>query len=358
MDTTNIQPLAVLTAKLTPSPDGWQQLLPKGEFRSRDGSPTDVAHWFIDKTIAARLIEAARALKQDLLVDYDHETWFKAKQGVDAGAVLAAGWFNADEMRWFDDEQRQGLFIKPRWTEKAYQHIKNGEFAFLSAVFPYDEKGIPQEIRMAALTNDPGVTGMQRLAVLSAQSQFNQEKTAMNAILKQLLAKLGVTVSDDAEITEEQAKNALTTLESLMTDKASADEKVATLSAKAKEVDLTQYVPKATYDATVQQLAVLSAESNTNNVEQAIERARNEGRVLEAEVEYLKAFGAQQGVAKLSAMLDSRPQIAVLHTQQTQQTNVEKGKNDKLAVLSAADKEAAKLLGLSEEEYAKELEAK
>lgn len=82
--------LAVLTAQLT-SPDGWQQLLPKGEFRSRDGSPTDVAHWFIDGTIAQNLIHKARQLNQDLLVDYDHETILKAKKGIDAGNVVAAG---------------------------------------------------------------------------------------------------------------------------------------------------------------------------------------------------------------------------------------------------------------------------
>lgn len=346
-------PLAVLTAQLTPHIDGWQQLLPKGEFRSRDGSPSDVPHWFLDEAIAQRLIDQVRSLKQDILVDYEHETVFKAKQGLDAGAVLAAGWFNADEIKWFDDEERQGLFIKPRWTEKAYDHIKKGEFAFLSAVFPYDENGIPIEIRMAALTNDPGVTGMQRLAVLSATIQ---EDYQMPEILRKLLAKLGVEIAEGVEASDEQLQTALSALETLQTDKQAADEKVATLSAKSTGVDFTQYVPKATYDATVQQLAVLSAKANSNEVEQVIAKARNEGRALETEVEYLTGFGKQQGVAALSAMLDQRPQIAVLSASQTTTTQVkppEKG----VAVLSAADKEAAKLLGISEDDFAKQLEA-
>jgi len=93
-------PLAVLTAQLTPTPDGWQQLLPKGEFRSRDGSPTDVAHWFLDEAIASRLIGLVRNLKQDVLVDYEHESWFKAKQGKEAGAVLAAGGGLAASASW------------------------------------------------------------------------------------------------------------------------------------------------------------------------------------------------------------------------------------------------------------------
>lgn len=346
--------LAVLTAQIIPSIDGWQQLLPSGEFRSRDGSPEDVAHWFIDREIAQRLIDQVRALKQDILIDYDHETILKAKRGVDAGAVLAAGWFNADEMKWFEDDVRQGLFIKPRWTEKAYGHIKKGEFAFLSAVFPYDKNGIPLEIRMAALTNDPGVTGMQRLAVLSASIQ-QKEDYQMPEILRKLLAKLGVDVAEGADASSEQLTSALSTLDKLLSDKTAADEQVATLSAKSTEVDLSQYVPKATYDATVQQLAVLSAKSNETEVDQVIGKARNEGRALESEVDYLKGYGKQQGVAALSAMLSQRPQIAVLSAQQTQTTKVEKQEKG-VAVLSAADKEAAKLLGMSEEDYAKELE--
>lgn len=346
-------PIAVLTAQLT-SPDGWQQLLPKGEFRSRDGSPKDVAHWFIDETIANQLIEKARLLKQDLLIDYDHETIFKAKKGVDAANVVAAGWFNADEIQWFDDDERQGLFIKPRWTPKAHQQIKDGEFAFLSAVFPYDGNGIPLELRMAAVTNDPGITGMQRLAVLSAYD-LTTENNAMNALLKQLLAKLGVELADGVEPTEEQATAAKDALEALIKGKTDAEAQVATLSAKNTDVDLSKYVPKSTYDATVRQLAVLSAKSTDTEIDTMVTKARNEGRVIEAEVDYLKQFGKQKGVAELSAMLEQRPQIAVLSAQQTQTTTVEKTEKG-VAVLSAVEKEMAQRLGLSEADFLKQKE--
>lgn len=351
---TTKSPLAVLTAALNPNTDGWQQLLPSGEFRSRDGSPTDVPHWFIDKAIAQRLIDKVRHLNQDVLIDYEHETIFKAKQGIEAGSVLAAGWFNADEIKWFEDDERQGLFIKPRWTEKAYQHIKKGEFAFLSAVFPYDKNGIPLELRMAALTNDPGVTGMRRLAVLSASIQ--QEDYQMPEILRKLLAKLGVNVAEGTQVSDEQLQSALSALEKLQSEKTAADEQVATLSAKHAEVDLSKYVPKEAYDATVAQLATLSAKATESEVERLISKARNDGRVLEAEVNYLKGFGAQQGVAALSAMLEQRPQIAVLSAKQTDTTNVNKAaeKEKGLAVLSAADKEAAKLLGMTEADFAKQ----
>lgn len=349
-------PLAILTAKLT-NPDNWQQLLPKGEFRARDGRPEDVPHWFLDEAIAQRLIERAKAIKQDILVDYDHGTLFKAKKGIDEGNVVASGWFNDVEMQWFDDEERQGLYVKPRWTPKAYQQIKDGEYAFLSAVFPYNNKGEPLEIRMAALTNDPGITGMQRLAVLSAITD-QMEKTSMPKQLRDLLAKLGVEIAEGAEVTEEQAQKAFDAYQALQADKSKADEQVVALNAKVQAVDLSAYVPKATYDAMVLQVAALSAKTDEVDIESTITKARNEGRVIEAEVDYLKGFGKQQGVAALSAMLEARPQIAALSAMQTTQTNVDVQKEKGMAVLSAADKEAAKLLGMTEEDYAKEMETK
>ncbi|MDF9346979.1 hypothetical protein OH693_14105 [Escherichia coli] len=38
-------------------------------------------------------------------------------------------------MQWREGE---GLFIHPRWTAAAQQRIDDGEFGYLSAVFPYD----------------------------------------------------------------------------------------------------------------------------------------------------------------------------------------------------------------------------
>lgn len=174
----------------------------------------------------------------------------------------------------------------------------------------------------------------------------------MNPLLKQLLGKLGVTVEDNAELTEEQAQTALSALDGITAAKTTAETQVAALSAKINDVDLSKYVPKAMYDATVQQLAVLSAKTNETDVAGVIAKAKNEGRVMETEVEYLTGFGKQQGVAALSAMLDARPKLAVLSAQQTE--NLEQPKEKGVAVLSAEEKTVAKLLGIAEDDFAKE----
>lgn len=359
--------LAVLDAALGPSEDGWYQLLPVGPFKARDGRPFDVpgGHWQLDKSIATTLINRAKALGQDILIDYDHQTLHIEKTGKEAPA---AGWFNGDEIEW---REGLGLFIKPRWTDRAAAMVAAKEYRFLSAVFPYDAQGRPLELRMAAITNDPGVVGMQALAALSAlpASQPGQlanpsKETSMNELLKKLLAKLGIELTGDP--TDEQLQKALTELDSLQASAKKAPELEAALTAekaslaalKAQpggQVDLAQFVPVATYNALVAQVASLSAKVETTDAATLIKEARTQGKVVAAEEEYLTAYAAQKGVAALKALLDPRPAIAALSASQTTQVTLPEKKGD--AVLSADDKYAADQLGISYEEFAKAKQA-
>lgn len=354
--------LAVLDAQLTQQDDGWYQLLPVGPFKARDGRPFDVpgGHWQLDKTIATTLINRAKALGQDILIDYDHQTLNVEKTGKEAPA---AGWYNGDEIEWREGE---GLFIKPRWTERAAALVAAKEYRFLSAVFPYDAQGRPLELRMTAITNDPGVVGMQALAALSAQLiQPGQPATltkenSMNELLKKLLAKLGIELTGDP--TDEQLQKALTELDSLQASAKKAPELEAALSAektalaalKAQpggQVDLAQFVPVATYNALVTQVAVLTAQVDTTDAATLIKEARAAGKVVAAEEEYLTAYAAQKGVAALKALLEPRPAIAALTASQTAAVTLPEKKGE--AVLSAEDKYAADQLGISHEDFAK-----
>ncbi|MFQ2590379.1 phage protease [Aeromonas caviae] len=360
--------LAVLDAALGPSDDGWHQLLPVGPFKARDGRPFDVpgGHWQLDKSIATTLINRAKALGQDILIDYDHQTLKVDQNGQPAPA---AGWYNGDEIEWREGE---GLFIKPRWTERAAALVAAKEYRFLSAVFPYDAQGRPLELRMTAITNDPGVVGMQALAALSAlpASQPGQPATltkenSMNELLKKLLAKLGIELTGDP--TDEQLQKALTELDSLQASAKKAPELEAALSAektalaalKAQttsvqqggQVDLAQFVPVATYNALVTQVAALTAQVDTTDAATLIKEARTAGKVVAAEEEYLTAFAAQKGVAALKALLDPRPAIAALTASQTAAVTLPEKKGE--AVLSAEDKYAADQLGISHEDFAK-----
>lgn len=349
--------LAVLEATLSMDADGWCQLLPSGFFRARDGRPFDVegGQWVLDEQTALLLISKATSLGQDILIDYDHQTLKTEENGQPAPA---AGWFNGTEMMWREDS---GLFIKPRWTDKAGQMIAALEYRFLSAVFPYDASGRPLEIRMAAITNDPGVVGMQALAALAAQipstTHSSKEAPPMNELLKKLLAMLGIEVPADGQLTGEQESAALSALDTALNKAKKVPEleqSVAALKAAPPaqgQIDLDKFVPKETYNALVQQVAVLSAKVDTTDAETVIKEAREKGKVVAAEESYLRDYAAQKGVAALKAMLEPRPALAALSAQQTATLADPKPKGT--AVLSAEDKYAADQLGISHADFAK-----
>ncbi|MFM4856990.1 phage protease [Aeromonas hydrophila] len=370
--------LAVLDAQLTPQGDGWYQLLPVGPFKARDGRPFDVAsgHWQLDGQIAVALIARAKALGQDILIDYDHQTLKTDQNGQPAPA---AGWYNADEIEW---REGQGLFIKPRWTERAAALVAAKEYRFLSAVFPYDAQGRPLELRMTAITNDPDVVGMQALAALCAlpasslmpiqpgqlatSSHVAQKEKSMNEHLIALLGKLGIQPGADGQFTAEQGTAALAALNTLQVSAKKAPELEAALSAEKAslaalkatiatglggQIDLAKYVPVATYNALVTQVAALTAQVDTTDAATLIKEARTAGKVVAAEEEYLTAYAAQKGVAALKALLEPRPAIAALTASQTAAVTLPERKGE--AVLSAEDKYAADQLGISHEDFAK-----
>ncbi|MCK8043927.1 phage protease [Shewanella sp. 1CM18E] len=374
----------------TVAEDGYIQALPDGLFASVDGRPADVAagKWLMDETAFTALQTNTPHQAGDLVIDYEHQTLNKEKNGQPAPA---AGWFSIDDVQYREGE---GLFIKPRFTDNAITYLNAKEYKYFSLVFGYDTNtGRPQFIHSAALTNRPGVDGMLPLAQLSALlnatnssglssseqlTKHTQSNTAhaneienqpeefhVNPLLKKLLAGLGIEVASDTDaLTAEQETAALSALDELSTAAASVDglnQRLAALSANSNthtnsnandQVNLSEYVPVATVNALRDQLAQLSAQNGQLTIDQAVKDAIDEGRVLACEQDYLLALGKQQGMAALSAHLDGRKPINALTTTQT--TTVTKPeKKDNLAALSADEKTLADAWGMSHADYAK-----
>lgn len=351
---------ATLSASLDIEDDGWYQLLPAGKFKARDGRPHDTedGYWHLDAESAAALIAATKSTSEKVLIDYEHAT-LRAKET--GSPAPAAAWLSSSDIEW---REGKGLYIRPSWTEKAKYHIDAKEYAFLSAVFPYDKSGRPLLLRMAAITNDPGLVGLEPIAELAADFNLNfyhqngsinlygqTEDSLVNELLKKLLAKVGIDVPESGELTQEQQTAALSAIDELKAQAETLQAQVVELSAKADGVDLTKFVPVETYNALVGQVAVLSASSSEKSLEKVIADAKADGKVIEAEIDYLTQFGQQQGVAALSAMLEKRPAIAALTAKQTKtqtppadhQKKDGELTQDELAVLSAT--------GLTQEQY-------
>ncbi|WP_299001723.1 phage protease [uncultured Shewanella sp.] len=377
--------LAALTSSLTfalkPNDDGYIQALPDGYFNAVDGRPRDVASgkWLMDAIAFAAMQANTPHQAGDLVIDYEHQTLHKEKNGQPAPA---AGFFNIKDIQY---RPGQGLFIKPDFNDKAQAHLTAREYKYFSLVFSYDtDTGRPQYIHSGALTNRPGVDGMLPLASLSAQISprihhltYSTDPTPqkgdipVNETLKKLLMKLGIDIGDpNAALTDEQATAALSALDSLVTQAAEVEPlktQVAALSAQTQAaqnqaaqaqaagapVDLTQYVPIATFNALREKLVSLSAENGQLTIEQAVKDALDAGKVLACEEDYLLQLGKQQGMAALSAHLDSRQPIAALTTKQTTTVTPPALSSGDMqgAALSSEELQMADAWGMSHDEF-------
>ena len=187
----------------------------------------------------------------------------------------------------------------------------------------------------------------------------------MNEALR-LLAALGVVVPDGQTPTDEHYTKATVTLKTLQAKADEVDQKakqlndaneqVAALKAAGGngQVDLTKWVPRADYDALATETAALRTENSTLSIEQQIEKAREEGRISNAETNYFKQLGEQQGAAVLKTQLEARTPIAALKSQQTTTTTQTPPKDQDSGELDGADLAVLKASGLDVEAFKKQ----
>ncbi|MDT3669001.1 MAG: phage protease [Aromatoleum sp.] len=340
--------MATRTASLTvllPAAGAEIQLLPAGVFRSADGSgrPAGISGWKLDALTAARVIQAAAARTTPFVVDYEHQTLLAEKNGQPAPA---AGWFHGANLEW---REGRGLYAtEVEWTERARNMIGDGEYRYLSPVFAFDDKtGEVQALRMAALTNNPGLDGMSAVALSALFHHPSEEENPVNEMLKKLLAALGLP--EDAS--EETAVSAVAELKSKADKAGEAQAEVAALKAQAPapaKPDPAKFVPIETMQQLQTQVAALTARMTEGEVADVVEGALAAGKLLPAQKTWAEELG-KNNLAALKAYVETAPQVAALKGMQSQ------GKQPGGATQSNGDEALAvmKALDLSADEFAK-----
>jgi phage I-like protein len=308
---------AVLTATFALQANAPVQLLPHGEFAARDGRPGPGKKWKLDDTrgqaLAARMND--EVAQTDFLFDYDHATLSVDKHGRRAPA---AGW--AKGVKWHDG---QGLFAEPvTWTPAAAQHIKDGEYRYVSPVLAYDrDSGEVVHVFMASLVNYPALAGMEPVVARLA-AQFSPpddpEPTTMNETLKALLQALGL--ADTA--TKDEALSAVATLKkpaalpaALSTAlglEAAADEKAALAAVTALRAASKPDAELVTKVATLStELETLRAKLVDDELAAEVDDAIKAFKVVPASRQSMIELGRQNRTA-LSAYLKSALPIEAL----------------------------------------------
>lgn len=260
-------------------------LLPAGSFRAEDGRPDDCEAWQLTPEIAAGVIARMAAKTNDTLIDYEHQSLHKEKNGKPAPA---AGWFHQLEFR--DD----GLWaVNIGWTESAKRHIKAKEYRYISAVFLYYKgTGEVLEIVSVALTNTPALDGLNSLAALSKYYSTDLPNTPSGDEAMDKTQELAVlTVERDtlktniASLTAER--------DALKTDVVALSLERDTLKAKVETIEKAQAQ------------AALAAEKKAHS--DLLATALSDGRLAPAQ----KAWAEKQSLAVLTEYLEAtKPLVA------------------------------------------------
>ncbi|KUJ73924.1 hypothetical protein AVO42_00440 [Thiomicrospira sp. XS5] len=330
------------------------QLTPAGYFRAGDGRPADAPQgWYIDHNIAIQLIADVALSQNDLVIDYEHQTLHKERNGQPAPA---AGWFK--RLEWRATGDNPGLWaVGVKWTDPAKAAILSGQYRYLSPVFTYQpQTGHITAVKMAAITNSPGLDGLQALADLSLDHYLQCTQNTHNSSTKQevtpmwkaLLAKLGLPET----ATEDEAMAALTAIQT-KADKAeeyepkitALTEQVTTL--QAAEPDPAKFVPVEVVNGLKTELAALTQEQAAASVDTTVAKAIEDGLLRPVEKGWATKLG-QSNMAALTEYIGNQAPIAALAAKQADPGTPTPSKT---AALTDNQKSVARAFGLTDAEF-------
>lgn len=320
------------------------QLLPYGKFRATDGRPTDVEAWYVTDTNGADVVALANNQRNPLPIDYEHQIIHSLKNGKEAPS---AGWM---EYFYFTP---QGIFADVRWTDKAADYIKNGEYRYISAVFAYDTDGYVRKIFHAALTNTPALDGMEEAMVAASVNLLQEEKSMDKKLLEALCALFALKAdASETEITEKvtalsaaKGKSDVAVLD-VYAKLAEKEQSVAALSTQVGNPDPAKFVPVEQVAALQADFNALKASVETDKKDALITAALSQGKLSPA----LKDWAQSLSVEALSAYLEKAPAMAALSGEPQAKTDPDQN----VVALSAAEQAAARALGMTEAEFIKE----
>lgn len=279
-----------MTASAPPTTDAviWVQLVPAGTFSARDGrGPFHAGSGTALQGIIDQSLKIAG--RTELVIDYDHQTVFGAKDGV-GGTARAAGWIKQLEAR------ADGIFGRVVWTAAAAEAIKAGEYRYLSPVLMQSRAtGKVQAIRMASLTNTPALDmlevaasttlpGGSEVGVIEIAASTTLPASAFAALSVPLyeedpmsdtppLADLAGRLGLDADATAEAAS---AKLEELLVLAKTAGVAIASLSARPSG----DTVPLSVFQDTVAELNKLRQGTTQKEAERLVSRRIEAGQLM------------------------------------------------------------------------------
>jgi phage I-like protein len=290
------------------------QLLPLGAIVLRDGR----GPFNMSKEVAHAVIAATRqrAGNTDIMIDYDHQSFYGAVEGV-GGRAEAAGWISPASL----SVEADGIWADVSWTPAAEAKLAAREYRYLSPLFTFDPatKAV-RAIRNAGLTNTPAIDEL--VAVASANPNGDPSQPAANSgrgdqpETPMDLSKIAVAAGLAASAPEGEIVAKVTLLATGATALAvasqqlglKADATAEQLVAAAAKPDPAQYVPIAVVTELRADVAALRQATVTRDAEAVVAAALKDGKISPAMKGWADDY-AKKDLAGFQAYVDKAPAI-------------------------------------------------
>lgn len=269
------------------------QVIPYGH------TDTPKGPFVLNETAAQAVINAFDTRKNDVVIDYEHQTI--AYPPVEAPA---AGWIKK-----LINKGKDGIWAVVEWTEKAKQYIANKEYRYVSPVFfKYQTNNEVFRLVNVALTNQPNIDGMVPLVNKMAVDFQAHKEDGMKDLLK--LLGLAETATEADAIA---AVNKLKIPVQIVANKGVLDALGLAEGATEAEITGTIMAMKQSHDkigdlsAQVTQLTNKLTEREST---EAVELAMKEGKIAPAQQEWATEY-AKRDLEGFKVFVAKAPVVVV-----------------------------------------------
>lgn len=318
--------------RLPDAPADRIELIPVGSFKTADRRPafriTDAA-----AVIAASLAAAPGGV---LPIDFDHRSF--AEQG--RSDSRAAGWITALAA------EGDRIMASVDWTPEGRRALEDRSYRFVSPVFKNRPDGQVVLIEGAGLVNNPALPQLRQLA---SREDHMEPIAQIAGVLGIAADKPDDIVARVTALATAETQLAAITRAAGVTGADAATQICARLTETAP--DPTKFVPLASFTALQTQFASLQKALDDDKVEQALQQARDEGKLVPADEDWVRNLASKD-----LGLFENWRKSAPVRVNLGQRQLAGKVPPVKTAAdgLDALERQIASRMGVSEADYLKQ----
>lgn len=272
-----------------------------------------------------------------IVIDENHKMDYTQGTGQSTEAM---GWMHDIYIR--DDDSVWALV---EWTESGIKKIISKEYKYISPVYEIDASNNIISILRASITNNPN------LNLQALNNKNNNDNNKGDVMSKEINEALGLK----AEATESEVLLAIAKTkaeinsqkEALQKSKEELNESMSKLEKEKAELSKALNEANEKNKALNDSILEFKKDALTKEAQSVVEKAINDGKIAPSTKETYTALCMEEGgIDKFNKIMENTPSASIFK----EYNNLGK-KDDGKKALNETDKQMAKAMGYSEEEY-------